>query len=471
MNKSSVLKRIALFILLISVFFAASCGTAESADSQLEIIDFDETVFIEALCEHTRSFDSQFILNFRPSPTLEADVRNAIESAQATRFDCAYNMDSVEWNMLDKKTYIYSIFKIKYKTSVAPRPPVVDINSFDWQKAVNDMLQTRQTEYSVCIHAYQSEPKELLSAAQNSFSKHNSALFQYEIENSSLSIMSYKDYLVPTIKLSYRKDVIPSKDIYHLESLYDGACHIMQSLSDGGEKLTLFVDGLSKESLQLLLWASQINDSADMVEEALSGAGDYYDGDDGSYIAVLSIQYSGTAEKREQCRRELASVLLDIEDDIRSKDISDQAELYRAACAAVTERAEYDFAMSEASIEEKLTPQMRYLRTAYGALCAGQGVCTSYAAALKAVCDRLSLPCWVIMGSYEDSGHAWNAVLLDGKLRYIDPTFYDISNSDTQFLFTPEEYSSRPYTIENGYVTPDWYNEADQSGKLEIRSK
>lgn len=447
-------------ILIMLLPFATACDSAQSVESQLEIVEFDKQTLIEELCAHTRAYDSQFIINFVPSATLESDIEDAIKTAQSTRFDCAYNTDSVVWTMIDHKSYVYTNFKIMYSGSVGPRPPVMDIESINWQHIVEDMLQKRQMDYSICIPASQTDAKQVVASIKSSFDNQSKALFSYEIENSNLSLLSYEDYLVPTISLIYRENALLPQDIYSLDSLYAGSQYIMDSLSDGSETLTLSVHDLSKDRLQLLLWASQINDSADMIEEALSGKGDYYDDDDGSYIAVLSIQYSGTKEKREQCRLELKNVLLDIDAELSEQKAKDQSELYQASCNAVADRAEYDYEMSEASVSETLTPEMRYLRTAYGALCEGRAVCTSYAAAFKAICDRLSLPCWVVMGYYEDGGHAWNAVLLNGEIRYVDPTFYDISKSNMHILFTPEEYAARPYLAESGYVMPDWYTQA-----------
>ncbi len=443
------------------VLVCSGCGMLQAASSpkeQIEIVSFDESSFIDTLCSHSRAYDSQFIMNFAPSATLEADVENAIKKAQSSRFDCAYNVDSIVWSTVDHENYIYSNFKMIYSAQAEPRPPIAHINEISWPEIINNMLEERRESYSLCIPANEISEEELVSALRNVSQGVDQALFAYTVEENQLTLGSYEDYLVPTLSFKYKEDAALPSSIYHIESAYAAAEYIMEKLSGGEEKLVLYVKDMTKEQLQLLLWAAQINDSSDMVEEALAGSGDYYENSDGSYIAVLSITYSGTLSEREEHRLSLKSALHEIEQEIRYDLPRSDEGLYKAIAEAIASRAAYDYEMSEASVDEKLTPEMRFLRTAYGAVCDGRAVCTSYASAFKALCDRFSLPCWVMMGNYDESGHAWNCVLLNGEVKYVDATFFDLSHDGQFLLFSESQYRQRPYELEKDYVMPDWYD-------------
>ena len=52
------------------------------------------------------------------------------------------------------------------------------------------------------------------------------------------------------------------------------------------------------------------------------------------------------------------------------------------------------------------------------------GVCMNFAEIYKFLCDKFSLPCIYIQGSIDSGdynvGHAWNAIMVNGKLKYVD---------------------------------------------------
>ncbi len=52
------------------------------------------------------------------------------------------------------------------------------------------------------------------------------------------------------------------------------------------------------------------------------------------------------------------------------------------------------------------------------------GVCENFAREFKYICDKLNLPCEIISGQILsegiECGHAWNAVMINGKLKHID---------------------------------------------------
>ena len=76
-----------------------------------------------------------------------------------------------------------------------------------------------------------------------------------------------------------------------------------------------------------------------------------------------------------------------------------------------------------------------FIRTAYGSVVKGEAVCEGYSRALKAVLDRLDIPCVLIYGVYmpkkdTPEEHMWCQVQLDGKWYAVDATMDDPVNNN-----------------------------------------
>ncbi len=82
-------------------------------------------------------------------------------------------------------------------------------------------------------------------------------------------------------------------------------------------------------------------------------------------------------------------------------------------------------------LENTCTPaNTGFIRTAYGALVKGEGACEAYARSMKAVLDRLGIPCLLVQGVYRTpSGgmelHMWNYVQANGEWYGVDATMDD----------------------------------------------
>ncbi len=63
--------------------------------------------------------------------------------------------------------------------------------------------------------------------------------------------------------------------------------------------------------------------------------------------------------------------------------------------------------------------------TSQGALLRGIAVCDGYSKAMKKILNRLGIPCEIVIGKCNGTGHAWNMVKTGGKWLYVDVTFDD----------------------------------------------
>ncbi len=437
----------------------AACGLIKTAavPEGVEVLSFDAAALADELCAAVRANDSQRILCYAPMEGLDAQIQAAVDHALSNRYDCAYSIDTVTWAMIDYESYVYVKFSLLYEANLPPRPKTRAFAALDWGAIVMDMLTNKETAYSVCIPRAQAEEQALKAAISSGPATANSALFTYLTQESRWYVSEYEDYWVAGLELTYREDACALADIYEVDAPYAAACYLMERMLTGEETVTLYVRHMDKARLQLLWDTARINDGADMVEESVTGSATYWDNADGSYICEIRAQYDGAAAMREAYRLELMAALDELETQIRSAAPATPEETYALIAQTVAARAAYNDQVSDASIAEALTPQMRYTRTAYGALVEKSTVCTGYAAAFKALCDRFDLPCWVVLGSFDGVGHAWNIVQLEGETRYVDVTFFDTGRGGKHLLFTQEDYEKRPYIMEPGYVTPDWY--------------
>ena len=73
-------------------------------------------------------------------------------------------------------------------------------------------------------------------------------------------------------------------------------------------------------------------------------------------------------------------------------------------------------------------------QSAYGAVVNGRAVCAGYAKAFQYIMDELNIPVYYVTGRAEDTDHAWNIILLDGKYYNVDLT-WDDQTPDRYFCF------------------------------------
>lgn len=106
----------------------------------------------------------------------------------------------------------------------------------------------------------------------------------------------------------------------------------------------------------------------------------------------------------------------------------------------------------ELYLHDRLASSVKYVedtkggQTAYGAIVLGKAVCEGYAEALQCLLRAAGIQSFIIIGEGADPAtgkaqpHAWNAVRIDGKYYYVDPTWGDqgIKLYHTYFNITEE---------------------------------
>lgn len=72
------------------------------------------------------------------------------------------------------------------------------------------------------------------------------------------------------------------------------------------------------------------------------------------------------------------------------------------------------------------------------------GVCEDFAKAYKAICDKIGLECEIIIGNIlsdeVECGHAWNAIVVSGEVKFIDISGAIHSNDGTFIDTEPDDF-------------------------------
>ena len=79
----------------------------------------------------------------------------------------------------------------------------------------------------------------------------------------------------------------------------------------------------------------------------------------------------------------------------------------------------YDLSVGESEALDGASPPF----TAAGALVGGKAVCMGYARAYQMLCSAVGIETFFVVS--EGMNHAWNGVVLDGQLLFIDCTYDD----------------------------------------------
>lgn len=94
------------------------------------------------------------------------------------------------------------------------------------------------------------------------------------------------------------------------------------------------------------------------------------------------------------------------------------------------------------------------------------GVCENFAKEFKDICNKLGLQCEVVRGHIlsdgVECGHAWNAIMIDGKLRHVDISSAIHCKDGTNLENKPEDFFAKTFDelkeIDNGKqrkISPD----------------
>lgn len=239
---------------------------------------------------------------------------------------------------------------------------------------------------------------------------------------------------------------------------------LIDNFSTGNETIVMRTKGFRIDRTQIASYISSeiSNDAEDLCIMPVSYTVGFFDfiglwqfrlyyGENG-YSRESGEDAEGTSEKEEglfysqrdieTAQIQVSGALDTIVPQIAAEAGNDETAMHRAIFEYLCENVSYDYGLSDIIVSGDTSNPLRKNRGSYGALIQKKTVCSGYAGAYKAICDRLGLDCWVA----ESKDHAWNLVRLgDGQVYCVDATSGDQDTwiADQFFLISPEEYEAQ----------------------------
>lgn len=258
-----------------------------------------------------------------------------------------------------------------------------------------------------------------------------------------------------TFTYVYKEDIeLPIISAKNEDEIVKG---LVEGWESGKEKITVILENQSyeKDEIFAMLDGAEIN-SASVPCEADNVYFETFKPEGELQILKMWVDLGTERATLQEEQDVLNQKIQKYGEEIKKAEYDNEEEMYRAIYRKIVEIAEYDESIAVVTGMERLSFQMRVLRSAYGALVDGNTVCTGYARGYKALCDYLDLPCQVVAGIRNDVKHSWNRVRVGEEYFYVDCTAGDTGNSEEEAcLFTQEQMEQSGYIMDDGYVIPE----------------
>lgn len=281
---------------------------------------------------------------------------------------------------------------------------------------------------------------DMVDAVMNKALELDGVLNYYVAEYSWTSRPVGQDCVKLTVDFTYAATAAWFDEIPESESPHMAVHAVIQALNDGQFEIPIRVAGEGWSEAEVEMLISAATDNADCPSTFYCSY--YLTPAAGAPRQFLVLLFKPTVDEATYVEYKAAmdAELDAMAEDILSQELTEDADLYRAAHDAVLDAVEYNMALASSFAGAEFTSaDMGPDYTAYGAVVMGATVCYGYAMAYKLLCDRLNLPCWTVAGTADGEAHQWNVVYLDGEEYLVDCTWDDAARDRYRyFLCTPE---------------------------------
>ena len=288
------------------------------------------------------------------------------------------------------------------------------------------------------------DEKALLDMTQDDIRK--SEYTGFLVDHYNVRTRSYGDAVIVYTDFSFN-----DRSVSEIFDLPDGMTDasliemLIENETDWNRPVVLRVSSdRSEEDLSFLTEIAAANDCYDLPAQPDMRYASAWPGEYGKKIVELSFSFTPGTENAAAQREAMDDTIDEAAEIVAARSAGMPPEgILRETADFICGRCEYDESLASAmEAGGLLSDKQVFAASAYGALVEGRSVCSGYAAAFKAVCDKLGIPAWVVVGQIRDEygymvDHAWNAVLVDGGIFYVDPTFLD-QDPDGSYFLLPE---------------------------------
>ncbi|MCE5236085.1 MAG: hypothetical protein LLF87_08585 [Eubacteriales bacterium] len=469
MQKGKVILRYGILSVLVLLFAALPLGCGNVSGAQ----PLDREALAHDLLRAVAGRDDGFSITVRKDADISAAAEYAIRRNSETNYAFKATFDGMCWTTASGLFSDDVTFALSYKASV---PSIKILASADaYRSLFEQAFKSRTQPESFLIPSGDTSLKQL-DETVNAFKNANpsigyaASMVAYEVAE------AYEDYalIVPIIR--YRDDGRPAfESLTWIDGNWSFTEFILTHPDLSGEKGYFISD--RPVNLEKSIFNAYFNDGGNHA---------YYFGLNVKIVyrfngsTVYNVYKDGEIEEvAPDYARQIDEALDNIKAEIDKKGKLGDTQKYRAIAAAIAKRVVYDYGILKDrgrmfSAYTTLPNKYNASSEIHNALVNGTTICSGYAQAFSALCNMYGLPCWAVTGYADkddtDSYHAWNAVLVDGELRYVDVTWADdgFRLSETWMFFTYEQCVACGRTLDDG-IFPPWYSEALDKEKTALK--
>lgn len=397
--------------------------------------------------------ENQFHLLYSAEELNDADFSEELKDILSSRYSLS-GIQGFSWGskeLFNRKLYIVNI---EYSTT----PPQLSENPEPYSRAgleaaLVSALYSGREKASFIFKNPGGITSEVVKEEFQSI-LYGCAEYSYLAERCQHTDSAYEDYISIDVEFDYAEGRNPLAEIFETTDPEQAWRYFRSELETGLETAVIISDEaqIDTELMDSIFISAYYNDCWDISSQCGNIIHGIYKGDEGRYLITYKLDFEAAADHEKiiaEAKTKLASIEL---------EPGSPKELYRAIFDYILKNCEYDTELRDDILEEIESYAVLHYRGSYGALVRGKSVCSGYASAFKALCDKYALPCLVVTGSIDGVAHVWNAVILDGKIFYVDTTFADTSSEpDRYFLMDEAAYRSTGYIEDEKQFIPQTF--------------
>lgn len=271
--------------------------------------------------------------------------------------------------------------------------------------ALSSMVSHRQETAVLRFGRYSGELSEDLSTASWSI-RAESALGAWCVESVSYELKHLVSYSEADVSIRYKRTAQEMENVVYLTGTVGLSGQIQQALRQAQTRLVVRLSsrGMDADGALAAVQEAWLTDPLCSAAPPQASA-EVYAGKSYERIVDFTFSYDYSAQWLEQLRQSLS---LAVDRVVEAAGSGDTPTRIRSACRILSASGSYDPTVSD------------FGGTAYGALIVGHANSLGYAQACKLLCDRMDVPCQIIVGRYDRAEHYWNIVEIGGARYHID---------------------------------------------------
>ncbi len=473
------------FFLLLTLLLCAGCSLpalSEEAKESRQRLEKLEAMAVDYTPDLIRSSmeaavakgetKSELCVRFPEGSGLTAELLGEeITGASKESFEIGYFTERIAYSIKQEESFRHVSIDYTYNSKQADRDDYLPGGRFDFGLYAKDVCadllrdaSAREASVSTAVFRTdgsadaQTVESDLLDTYYaDEYLLYAMTDLRYEIND------DYPDRIILSLRPKYRAG--RANDIFDLVGNSDLSLveHLIRENNQWESPVAIHMPSdRDEDDIAFLVEVAFKNDCADVTSEPFQYWVETYEGKSGAILTVTFDYHPDPetrAAKQAEFKEALNAAAAELSEELALSEgyFGDERDAYYLIANYICDHVDYDDDLADlVNAGTELSSEQSFETSAYGALIDGWSICSGYAALFKALCDAMDLPSWLVIGDVPDDegsfSHAWNAVYVNGGIRYVDTTFMDSGFSETYFLF--EDYTVDDRMTASGWVMP-----------------